>query len=693
MLPLGPLQAEWTGIRSTRLDAALQRAGALVRKLLRGARERAAIRCEIECRRATSEVPALDDDESYRLIVHEGGIRLSAETEWGVLRGLATLAQLAARLEARWVLPLIEVEDAPRFPWRGLMLDPARRFLSVEALIRTLDAMAFYKLNVLHLHLSDDQGFRFPSERFPRLPDIGGSGLFYTRDELRRVVQHGAGLGIRIVPELDLPGHCTSWLAAYPEWGARSERLSVSERFGVHEALLDPTRAGVMAGISELLAELCDVFPDAYVHIGGDEVEPTWWIESAAIRSHMEANGFAEARDLQADFNRRLGEMLERLGKRMVGWDEISHPSLGRSAVVQSWRGSAARDMALARGFDCVISAGYYLDLFYPADLHYAVDPADTPAGDAAREEAMLRDPRLAHVRDGLRWMARFASQAVAAAWPTSAPCRAGRVLGGEACLWGELVSEQVLDLRLWSRMPAIAERLWSDRSVASIDAMYARLDRTLVRLAQVTAVDLATARAELFRSLGLSDDEYHVIGPLLDTLEPTKWYARLLGHEAMLARVIGVEVGQERPYGTTTPLDRVADYLLPESRWAREFGRKIDAVIANPARQDLCEAVSRVALAWRGQRALVSELEERAPALAELEPLAEALGELADVLLRCLTAVSGGLTPAECDALDAELERLSAPHGELVIAVIPALRRLVAACAGSSGGSRPRGH
>jgi hexosaminidase len=690
-LALGALQVEWAGARSIRLEAAFSRTIASMLRLT-GGEPAQPVRCQIVCRGEAPPLPALDDDESYQLTIDAGGARLGAATEWGVLRGLATLVQLPVPMDKGWRLPFVEIEDAPRFAWRGVMLDPARRFLSLDALRRTLDTMAFYKLNVLHLHLSDDQGFRFPSQRFSRLPEIGGSAQFYSRDDIRALVNHAAALGIRVVPELDMPGHCTSWLAAHPEWGARTDELAVSDRFGVHEAVLDPTRDEVMAAVGALLAELAELFPDAFVHIGGDEVNPAGWNQNADICRHIESAGLSGPADLQAAFNRNLGDMLTALGKRMVGWDEICHPSLARSAVVQTWRGSAARDLALAAGHDCLVSAGYYLDLFYPADLHYCVDPAATPEADAARDTAMLGDPRLAHVREGLRWMARFAAGAARTAAATDA-ARPGRVLGGEACLWGELVSEAVLDIRLWTRMPAIAERLWSDAGVTDADIMYVRLDASRQRLAQAGGLDLDAARARLFQSFGMSADEYQAIVPLLDTLEPVKWYARLLGKEAMLARVAGIESDAERPYGTTTPLNRVVDYLPPESLWSRALDRTVDVLLADPTRHDLCDELARSAVRWRTQRALLREIAHRAPALTEIEPLAEALGQLSQVLLRCLAAFPVGMPAAERDQLDADLIGLSAPHAEIVIAVTPAIQRLLHACTGTHEEALQRGH
>jgi hexosaminidase len=673
------LEPAFSGVATPRIEAAVAHACDVVARL-RGACVVGGVRpLVIACAGASAPLPALDDDERYRLTVSsDGAVRLEAAGEWGILRGLATLAQLPVRERGEWLLPVAEIEDEPRFPWRGVMLDPARRFLPVDALLRTLDAMAFYKLNVLHLHLSDDQGFRFPSARFPRLTEIGSAGRAYRRDELERLVAEAAARGIRVVPEIDMPGHCSSWLAAYPEWGARGDvRCDASQRFGVHEALLDPTRDEVIDAIDALLGELAAVFPDPFMHVGGDEVAPAWWNDNPDVRAYMAANGLQDAHELQAAFNRRLAALLDARGKRLVGWDEICHPRLPRSAVVQSWRGSAARDRATAGGFDCLVSAGYYLDLFYPADIHYAVDPGASPEADAAREAAMADDPRLAHVREGLRWMACFAEPADVDVPAAETP---GRVLGGEACLWSELVSDAVLDVRLWSRMPAVAERLWSRRTT-SVDTMYRRLEATTARLAAWGGVDLEATQLALFTSLGLNAKHVASLRPLLDVLEPVKWYARLLGQEAMLARVLGMEAHPERPYGVATPLDRVVDFLAPESRAARHFANDVDAWLADAQRVDLMAALSRTAQRWRGQRALLRELAARAPKLAELDAVAEVLEALAEIVLTCLSSHPHGLATETRRRWSEELALHAAPHDELIVAVAPAVRRLVTQC------------
>ena len=496
--------------------------------------------------------PALDDDESYRLTVSNDGVRISAPRLAGARHALTTLVQISNHCGH---LPLGHIEDAPSFPWRGLMLDPARRFLSLDALLVTLDAMALCKLNVLHLHLTDDQGFRFPSRAYPKL----ASAESYSRRELRTLVTAAADRGIRVIPELDVPGHATSWLSAHPEWGPRRLPVPPSSRFGPHEAVLNPIDPAFQNAIDTLIGELADVFPDPFIHLGGDEVNPAWWNESSEIAAYMAHHDLGSPVALQAHFRAHLAATAARHGKRIIGWDEALDSGAPASMVVQSWRGATARGRTLAAGHDCVVSSGYYLDLFYPADVHHAYAPDAPEEGLLALEEAMLVDPRFNHVAAGLKWTQ---------GWRQSAPSPGtGKVLGGEACLWSELVSEELLPVRLWSRMPLIADRFWSNQPPP--DDFGRWLEASLSQLSAAGIVDVPGASRTLLQRFGVKQGHL----PAVALLEPIKWYGRLLGQAALEARMDGQEMPQSRPYGTDTPLNRPVDALLPESPAARRFG------------------------------------------------------------------------------------------------------------------------
>ncbi len=647
----------WSGVCTLRLERIAAR---VTERMTRSTGSGAHL--SIDCASASSPYPDLDDDESYLLEISSEQARLTAATEWGVLRGLATLAQLSV---AGRTLPGVSIADAPRFAWRGLMVDTARHFIAVATLLRTLDAMALVKLNVLHLHFTDDQAFRFGSRAFPELVGRGSGGQYYSEDELRKIVAHAAELGIRVVPELDVPGHTTSWLAAHPEWGAGRVSQAPSSNFGVHSACLDPTRDDVYVALALLFDDVVRVFPDRFVHIGGDEVSPKWWRDSAVVQQFMQLHGIVDIDALQRLFNERLADLLLERGRMMVGWDEIAHPDLPRTSVVQSWRGGPSRDRAVAQGFDCIFSAGYYLDLFYPADLHYAYDPQSPAVDLIALDQRVRADPRLAHVRDGLGWASEFAGRSAVDVSPGDSP--EGRVLGGEACMWAELVTDDIFEVRVWGRLPAIAERFWSPRSIRDEADMYLRLAHSRPMLAELVGVDIEQRRHALFAGIGVDGAELEALRDLFDAIEPTKWYSRLLGESALRARVAGSNVAVERPYSVDTRLNRVVDYIDPASAWVPRFNAAVRASIDGSADDRDTAVLDAAAGRWRRQRGVVRTLSARIPAIAELDTISARLARLADVVDAALAAE---LTEAHREILAESM----APVGELIIAVTPVL-------------------
>jgi hexosaminidase len=641
------VEARFVDVRSARLVRAVERLNQRLERL--NGESGRVMALEVACANPSPEHPQLGQPEGYELGVTDEGARLRAETEWGVLHGLETLFQLAT---APGGIGSIAIDDAPRFSWRGLFLDVARHYLSVDALMRTLDAMAQVKLNVLHLHLTDDQAFRFPSERFPEL----ASDRHYSRAELADVIDHAADRGIRVLPEIDVPGHTTCWLVARPDWGTGT--ATATRRFGVHEACLDPTSEAVYEALAELLGEVAEVFPDHHLHLGGDEVHPAWWSASERVQTFMSEHGMSGIADMQAHFNVRVAGAVSALGKRPMGWDEVVHGDLPDDVVVQSWRGATARDRALAGGQDSVVSSGYYLDLFYPADVHYRFDPEAAQAELIALEDGLLADPRFEHVAAGMRWTEHWREPA------GFVGANSGSVLGGEACLWGELVNDELLDVRLWSRLPAMAERFWSPRSVDDLQSLYRRLEGCLDQLAVGSGVDVrATSRALMIRA---GADEEAV--PLLELLEPVKWYGRLLGEEALAARISGTEMPQARPYDADTPLDRIVDALFPESLPARRVAR-----LCQRHREGDSGAVAGIlecALAWQ-------ELGPRPGCPPDVVPALELLCLVGEAVVDVL---EGCMAPSAALSL---LETAARPQGEYLIAVVPPVRSWLAGLGG----------
>ena len=419
-----------TGATNARLDAAMKRLSDRISREtgipLRKGTNRAAL--VVECKTNSPQTPELGEDESYRLDITAQQATLSAPTTTGALRGLETFAQLVVPGADGFEAPGVHIEDKPRFAWRGLMLDVSRHWMPVETVKRNLDAMAAVKLNVFHWHLSDDQGFRVEIKRHPRLQELGSDGNFYTQNQIRDVVAYAADRGIRVIPELDMPGHMTAWFVGYPELASAPGPYAIERKWGVFAPALDPTRPEAYTFLEDVIGEMAALFPDRYFHIGGDELDDAQWKASPSIQAFERQHGMKTSAELQAWFNARIQTILKKHGKTLVGWDEILSPELSSDAVIQSWRGSDSLAEAARQGHRGILSFGYYLDHLLPAKTYYLNDP------------------------------------------PT--------VLGGEACMWTEYASSESVDSRIWPAMAAIAERFWSPREVRDVDSMYRRMAR-----------------------------------------------------------------------------------------------------------------------------------------------------------------------------------------------------------------------
>src|SRR6202522_4039345 len=368
-LAIGPtIRIAFTGYTEPRLQNAARRVGEVVP-------EGPTATLVIECAHASEPVQQLGEDESYQLEITPQQARLSAANPLGVLRGLETFRQVVVRGTEGLEAPVLDIQDHPRFPWRGLHLDVARHWMPMEVVKRNLDGMAAVKLNVFHWHLSDDQGFRVESKRFPKLQQLGSDGNYYTQEQIREVVAYARDRGIRVVPEFDVPGHTTSWLVGYPDLASAPGPYQIERIWGVFDPTMDPTRESTYQFLDKFLGEMTALFPDQYFHVGGDEVDPTQWKQSASIQAFARQRQLKTPDDLQAYFIHRVQVILKKYGKTMVGWDEVLHPDLESDAVIQSWRGPAALADAAKKGHRGILSYGYYLDHMNPASFHYAIHP------------------------------------------------------------------------------------------------------------------------------------------------------------------------------------------------------------------------------------------------------------------------------------------------------------------------------
>lgn len=369
------------GEKSRELDTALKRFADRVaqqtgiRIRLKNTREDNA-QLVIAVKDSTSMSPFIKDwDESYELNVNRQQITLSAKQTLGVLRGLETLLQLIGLQEQKIQLPQVAINDFPRFKWRGLLLDSSRHVFSVETIKRQLDAMAAAKYNIFHWHLTDDQGWRFESKRYPKLQQLASDGEFYTQAQMRDIVAYAQARGIQVLPEIDVPGHASAIAVAYPELMSAPGPYVMEYRWGVHKPTLNPANEKVYEFVDALVAEAKAIFPFEYLHIGGDEVDPEHWNNNPDIQAFMRANNIDNSEALQAHFNQHVQKILHKHQRKMIGWDEIQHPDLPRDIVIQSWRGQDGVSQAVAAGFQAILSTGFYLDQPQSAAYHYRNDP------------------------------------------------------------------------------------------------------------------------------------------------------------------------------------------------------------------------------------------------------------------------------------------------------------------------------
>ncbi|MFU2512314.1 family 20 glycosylhydrolase [Pseudoalteromonas sp. ASV78] len=330
---------------------------------------------QISISQSAAPLPYLGMDESYEIVIADNTVKLTSNNQYGMLRGLASLSQLLFSAEQPRELTNLTITDAPTYPWRGLLFDGVRHFLPIADVKRTLRGLASAKFNVFHWHLTDDQGWRIELTSYPKLHQHASDGLYYSQAEIKEVVAYAAKLGIRVVPEFDVPGHASSIVLAYPELGSGTTLTQIERRWGVFKPLLDPSNPKVYQFIDEVVAELAGLFPDPYLHIGGDEVDDSDWQKNTKIQAFMAAKKLADSHALHAYFNQRVAKILATHNKQMIGWDEVLHPSLPKNTLVQSWRGHHSLSDITSAGHDGLLSSGFYIDQPQWTSYHYRNHP------------------------------------------------------------------------------------------------------------------------------------------------------------------------------------------------------------------------------------------------------------------------------------------------------------------------------
>jgi hexosaminidase len=519
----------------------------------------------------------LNEDESYNLKISENKIELNSSTDLGAIRGVETLLQLLESDSLGYYFSEVVIKDEPRFPWRGLMIDVCRHFMPIEVIKRNIDGMAAVKLNVLHLHLSEDQGFRIESKIFPKLTELGSDGLFFTQEQIKEIINYADERGIRVVPEFDVPGHATAILTAYPELASAPGPYKIERNWGVFDPTLNPTIDTTYKFLDKLFGEMSQLFPDEYFHIGGDENNGNQWNANELIQKFMKENNIPDNHSLQGYFNNHLLKILTKYNKKMVGWDEIFHPSMPTNIVIQSWRGKEALVAAAKKGYQTILSNGYYIDLIQPTDYHYINDP-------------LPKDIDLTETEKKL-------------------------ILGGETTMWAEMISPETIDSRIWPRTAAIAERFWSPQEINNVDNMYKRLDVINFELEEVGLTHLKNFDMMLRRLTNNLDVE--PLKTLISVIEPVKIYKR-----------------PELKYqNQQSPLTRVVDAAIADAASARNFRNLVDNYLASDKQKsiDLQSKILQCLKVWKDNNDKLLPIIVKSPILFEIKPMSENLKKVAE--------------------------------------------------------------
>ncbi|WP_264564489.1 beta-N-acetylhexosaminidase [Flavobacterium sp. N3904] len=587
----------------------------------------------------------LYEDESYLLDIAKNKITINATTDLGALHALETLVQLLQNNKDSFYFPISKISDFPRFTWRGLMIDGARHFMPVDVIKRNLDGMAAVKMNVFHWHLVDDQGWRIEMKKHPKLIQMASDGNYYTQEEIKNIVQYAADRGILVVPEIDMPGHGSAILTAYPEIGSKVVTLNVNsgekeQKFtqiqsyslernsGIFSPTLDPSNPKTYQLISEFFDEVCPLFPGKFFHIGGDENEGKDWDANPKIQEFKKKHNLVNNHELQTYFTMQLIPMLKKHNKELMGWEEIMTKNMSQDAIIHSWKGTnegvpAGKSLvdAVKGGYKTVLSNGYYIDLMFGVEDHYTVDP-------------MPKNVVLTEVEKA-------------------------RILGGEATLWSELVTPSTIDSRIWPRTAAIAERLWSNENITDIVSLRKRLKTVSFRLEELGLTHLKSKEA-LLRNIS-NNQKNEALEDLSNICEPLKKYSRN---------------AQGTEYQTYSPFTLFADACTPDAFDALGFNTAVDSYLNNKSIENQL-LVTNYLNKWIKMNSDLIQLSLNAPLIQPLLPISKNLSSLSEQLLLKMDKKQN----VDATVLNNLLEQCnSKEHADVELAVYNSLKKLVQA-------------
>lgn len=563
-------------------------------------------------------------DESYTLDIDDRGIRLHAPNSIGAVRGLETLQQLLARDSAGSYFPHVHIEDAPRFVWRGLMLDVARHFIPTDVVKRNIDAMATVKMNVLHLHLTDDEGFRIESKSFPKLHTEGSGGRFYTQEQMKDIIGYARLRGIMVVPEFDLPGHSRSWFAGHPELasapgpyvpgprfnmsGDQNGSLNLAALMSAPTPTIDPTKEETYRFLDRLFTEMAALFPSPYFHIGADENNGVAWKNNPAIVAFMKQKNISDVHALQEYFVTRVHAIVKKNGKTMMGWEELYNPRLPKEVVVQKWipdmgfmKGKVGAVEVAEKGNPVVISQGFYTDVFMPAHVHY-------------------NNPGLPAASNPLIW-------------------------GGEAAQWTEVADADNIERRIWPRAGVIAERLWSPATLTGNEQMYERMFVLEKQLDEQGLQHIASTERSL--RYHAANGEYSELRTLTNVLVPVRGYRNLFGRISNPTMLTN----------SASPLNDIGDIISTDPEAKRIFRNDVAAWLKSedPSRE---ARIRKQLQEWASTGKALAQHNSKGRSYASILPHAANLDALAGWGLKAMDNRKAGRTFSDPEL--AEFQKLA---------------------------------
>ncbi|MDG2363142.1 MAG: beta-N-acetylhexosaminidase, partial [Flavobacteriales bacterium] len=468
------------------------------------------------------EIKGNEGDESYDLIIKNDVVQIIANSEVGLFRGFTTLRQMMPHsceyggCVSGFFLPEVLVSDSPEFEHRGLLLDCCRHFMDVDFIKKMIDNLALHKMNVLHWHLTEDQGWRIEIDAYPLLTEVGAwrteldgtkHGGYYSKEEVRDIIQYAQKRHVEIIPEIELPGHSQAALTSYPWLGCTGDQLEVANKWGVFKDIYCAGNDSTIAFLETVLDEVCELFPSDRIHIGGDEAPKVRWHSCDKCQQRIKENDLKDEYELQTWFIERIGKFLVGKGKRIIGWDEILEGGLPEGAMVQSWRGMEGAIEAVSIGTDVIVSPTSHCYLDYPLSS-------------TNLEEIYSFQPRPEGTLDG-----------------------PGRILGGECNMWTERAPQDLVESKVFPRAIGLAEVLWSGPEFTGASDAYSnfikRLELHLDRLS-ILKVDYGMESVPVTLSLAVQSEKLYAT--LTPSAEYIMGYTHFNGDSVLLGKSIEVE-------------------------------------------------------------------------------------------------------------------------------------------------------